>query len=263
MQAPGDAYLRYAITFGEVAVLHVGGGQVGEARRERGFSVAELRAVAVRANDLGCEAELVMVSDALPPQLREANEAATLVLRDGAQLLLRDVPSALDALLGEQRGVAYDEMFFDRGRLKHKRARHNVVFGPQGRTHSEDYRECTIMPFASVPVLDRFRRALPGLLGDGACGLCAEGNRYFARGSGIGFHGDSERKVVICLSLGASSVLRYHWRMPGSSEHTLQPVDIRVSHGDVYVMSEKATGWDWRRRSRVRVVHAAGAHALK
>jgi hypothetical protein len=40
MQAPADAHLRYAITFGEVAVLHVGGSQVGEARRDHGFSVA-------------------------------------------------------------------------------------------------------------------------------------------------------------------------------------------------------------------------------
>merc|ERR1712099_129604 len=82
---------------------------------------------------------------------------------------------------------------------------------------------------------------------------------YYESQSGIGFHGDSERKIVVCLSLGRSSTLRYHWRMPGSSDHTHSPVDIQLNHGDVYVMSEKATGFDWRLRSRVRLVHAAGS----
>ena len=45
----------------------------------------------------------------------------------------------------------------------------------------------------------------------------------------------------------------------GSSEHARAPVDVYVRHGDVYVMSEKATGFDWRLRSKTRVVHAAGA----
>ena len=71
--------------------------------------------------------------------------------------------------------------------------------------------------------------------------------------------GDVERKVVVCLSLGAPSTLRYHWRLPHSSEHTLPAVDVCLSHGDVYVMSEKATGYDWKMRSKVRLVHGAGA----
>ena len=76
--------------------------------------------------------------------------------------------------------------------------------------------------------------------------------------SGIGFHGDAERKIVICLSLGQKSILRFQWRMPGSSEHNHPPTDLIVNHGDIYIMSEKATGFDWKKRSKVRVVHAAG-----
>ena len=43
-----------------------------------------------------------------------------------------------------------------------------------------------------------------------------------------------------------------------TSEHYGEPTDINVNHGDIYIMSEKATGHDWRLRSKVRVVHAAG-----
>ena len=58
--------------------------------------------------------------------------------------------------------------------------------------------------------------------------------------------------------MGQTSTLRYCWRLPGSSENG-PAVDLEIRHGDVYVMSEKATGYDWRCRSKVRVVHAAGA----
>ena len=52
--------------------------------------------------------------------------------------------------------------------------------------------------------------------------------------------------------------------MPGTSEKYVKHIDIKVNHGDIYIMSEKATGYDWRCRSKVRVVHAAGnANYLK
>lgn len=46
-------------------------------------------------------------------------------------------------------------------------------------------------------------------------------------------------------------------RAPRSSDPLGDPVDIRVEHGTVYVMSEKATGNDWMSRSKYRVVHGA------
>jgi alkylated DNA repair dioxygenase AlkB len=244
---------RYAITFGEVAILHVGGAQFGAARAG-GFTVAELRAIAADHPD---ETELVMVSDALPAGERAANEAAVLVFRHGAELLGVDP----DDLLQEQRNVPYDRKYWDtrRGKTLNKRARYNVVFGDQGQAHSDDYRDPTVQAFAGVPLLEEIRERLAEVLGPKAAGLSAEGNYYYEPASGIGYHGDAERWVVICLSLGGASVLRYHWRTPGSTDHVLPPVDIRVGHGDIYVMSEKATGHDWLSRSKTRVVHAAGS----
>ena len=80
--ADAAAATRYAITFGEVAILHTGGAEVGEGgMRESGYSVGELRALQKK---IGEAAELVMVSDALPAELRAANEAAVLVVRGGS-----------------------------------------------------------------------------------------------------------------------------------------------------------------------------------
>jgi hypothetical protein len=59
--------------------------------------------------------------------------------------------------------------------------------------------------------------------------------------------------------LGKTSTLRYYWRCPHSSENKYGPIDLTVKHGDVYIMSEKASGHDWKLRSKYRLVHAAGS----
>ena len=82
---------------------------------------------------------------------------------------------------------------------------------------SEDYKEYTITPFNTLKLLATVRERIGEVFGPKAERLLAEGNRYYEEGSGIGFHGDSERKIVICLSLGRESTLRYFWRKPGSS----------------------------------------------
>lgn len=248
---------RYAITFGDVSVLHVGGAEHradGAGRPAGGFTVDELRQLSRRYPD---ESELVMVSDALPDDLRAENEAAVLVFRGGAQLMGVEP----DDLLHEQRGVSYDTAYWDarRGATLNKQARLNTLFGDVAQAHSDDYCAPTINAFDDLPHLRDIRTELGKILGPKAANLNAEGNLYHKASSGIGFHGDAERVVVIGLSLGGSATLRYHWRLPGSSDHTFEPVDVAIDCGDVYVMSEKATGNDWRKRSKVRVVHAAGA----
>ena len=285
---------RYAITFGEASVLHVGGEELraaggGGGRQSRGFTVAELHAIAARLNEEAgapahpAVADVVDLSSVLPATERSANAAAVLVVRNGAHVFTKgsgaglipssssphaaatSITTAADELYAEQQGIAYDRQYYDarRKRTLNKRARHNVVFGDVARSASADFREYTIHAFANSPRLNALRRALPHSLGPAAQGLSAEGNHYYEEGSGIGFHGDAERKIVVCLSLGKTSTVRFHWRKPGSSTHDpdVGPIDLQVHHGDVYVMSEKATGCDWRCRSRYRVVHAAGADA--
>ena len=249
---------RYAITFGEVAILHVGGAELGQGRREHGFNITELREIGTR---FGKYAQLVMLSDNLPPHLRDENEAAVLVIRNGANILLQDRYGKNKLFMEQQNQVVYDDKFWNvrQNKTMNKRARKNTTFGSRDIQHSPDYKVFTVNSFARLKYLNKIRTELPRYLGTKAERLNAEGNWYFETKSGIGFHGDSERKIVICLCLGTSSILRYCWRMPGMSEKFGKPIDIRVEHGDIYVMSEKATGYDWRFRSKVRVVHAAGS----
>ena len=86
-----------------------------------------------------------------------------------------------------------------------------------------------------------------------------EGNRYYnLKNTGIGFHGDTERVIVICISIGCDNYpMRWQWFKDGMPVGT--PIDIRLNCGDVYIMSEKAVGSDWKFRSIYTLRHAAGA----
>ena len=86
-----------------------------------------------------------------------------------------------------------------------------------------------------------------------------EGNRYYnLKKTGIGFHGDTERVVVICLSIGCWNYpMRWHWFKDGMPVG--KPIDITLNSGDVYIMSEKAVGADWKLKSQYTLRHAAGA----
>ena len=250
---------RYALTLGEQSEIHVGCPIYGNGLAKQGFTVDELKEI---AKQFESASRLVILSDLLPENLRPSNESAVLHIKGGIDALMGKVGHA-DAMLSEQKATKYDEWYFDRRRQKklHKVARHNAVFGDAHVSPSEDYEQSTIIGYGEVPLFAAFRAQLPKALGEKANALQSEGNHYYNDKAGIGFHGDSERKIVVCASLGSPTTLRFYWRAPGSSDVGSKVTDFTVEHGDVYIMSEKATGHDWRLRSRHRLVHGAGAAA--
>ena len=86
-----------------------------------------------------------------------------------------------------------------------------------------------------------------------------EGNRYYdLKKTGIGFHGDTERVVVICISIGGEAYpMRWQWFKDGMPIG--KAIDVKLNSGDVYIMSEKAVGADWKKKSRYTLRHSAGA----
>ena len=86
-----------------------------------------------------------------------------------------------------------------------------------------------------------------------------EGNRYYnLKNTGIGFHGDTERVVVICISIGCDNYpMRWQWFNDGMPVG--DSIDIRLNCGDVYIMSEKAVGADWKLKGKYTLRHSAGS----
>jgi hypothetical protein len=74
---------------------------------------------------------------------------------------------------------------------------------------------------------------------------------------GIGWHGDTERRIVVGLRLGAAMDLRYQWFREGAPVGTTTVVQLQS--GDLYVMSDLAVGWNWRTRKGLTLRHCAGA----
>lgn len=118
-----------------------------------------------------------------------------------------------------------------------------------------------VISFDDVPLLDEVRHALPYIFGEKADNLKVEGNYYYditlRSQCGIGFHGDSERKIVVGVRVGASMTLRYRWYL--RSEPISGNIDFILENGDIYAMSSKAVGTDWKKKRTIPTLrHAAG-----
>jgi len=139
-----------------------------------------------------------------------------------------------------------------------KHARHNLCFDLHAQEPQYEKGKGTIVPYSVVELLGFIRTSLPSFLGnEKARDLKCEGNYYYDPSKcGVGFHGDEERKRVVGLRLGHSLPLHYQWF------NRCRPIGERVKtllhHGDIYIMSEKASGYDWRKNSLITLRHAAG-----
>ena len=247
-----------SITFGDQAENHVGM-QVLGAAAACGFTIDDLRAARLTFDQLGYVTELVD----LHAGVEGAEPAAVLVIRGGAAALLgelgeeSDGGGVVDGLADEQLALDVDTKAFMRGRIVNKRARYNLCYAEESQEPDYAHKRGRIVAFREVPHLDRVRDFLPHFLGPKADGLVAELNLYHdVRSCGIGFHGDTERRIVVCVRLGETLPLHYQWFHRGAPVG--DPICFSFDHGDVYVMSEKAVGFDWRQSSRLTLRHAAG-----
>ena len=156
-----------------------------------------------------------------------------------------------------------------RGKRMNKRARTNLCYVAgreqepdvwKGKGRIVDLKKKTALNLA----VDRLRGMIEaGLIEIGSKTKVeinvVEGNRYYnLKNTGIGFHGDTERVVVICISIGCDNYpMRWQWFKDGMPVG--DTIDITLNCGDVYIMSEKAVGADWKLRSIYTLRHAAGA----
>ena len=90
-----------------------------------------------------------------------------------------------------------------------------------------------------------------------SCTLHGEGNRYYdASKCYIGFHGDTERNIVVGLRIGGPFPLHYRWYQ---NSQPISPIwSVSLNDGDMYIMSYKAIGTDWKKKLIPTLRHAAG-----
>ena len=185
----------------------------------------------------------------LPPELQSYTEDAYLLhIPAGVNCIV-----SADKVLQEQQELSYDTKAKMYGRVVNKHARYNISQEPD-----YDSGKGRVVMFDQVKYLCKLRNTWLQIIGPKAAKLLAEGNYYYdITKTGIGYHGDAERRKVIAARFGNSMPLHYQWFYQSN------PIGTRgvlgLNHGDIYIMSEKAVGTDWKKRSHLTLRHAAGA----
>ena len=252
-----------SLTFGDVAENHKGMQQVGTLA-DVGFDLSDLQRMQKWFEATGkAECRLVALHEFLPSDIHENKtlglDAYILIIKNGVNAIFGRDDAANDMLM-EQSGLETDKKAIMYGHVVNKHARHNLCFGETHQDPDYEAGKGTIYAFDEVPMLKRVRESLREIIGDEkGTQLQAEGNYYYDHTKcGIGFHGDAERKKVFAVRLGEPIPLCYSWFKAGNKVGDIIRFD-ELGHGDIYVMSEKTTGFDWKRSSIYTLRHAAGA----
>lgn len=249
------------LTFGEVAENHTGMQMIGE-KSDQGLHIEDLIQIEKMFNETGYTTELIDLVEHLPKQYHSTkgmNDARVLVVRGGLQFFLSEGVTVND-FYNEQLSLDPDTKFWDRRSksVKNKRARYNLCFDVDGQNANYETGKGTIVALGDVPLLKYAWEKLNDMVTTmGYPELKVEGNYYYNPDKcGIGYHGDTERRMVIAFRIGADIPLTYRWYY--QSKQVSETIRLNLHHGDIYFMSDKATGFDWRFRSHITLRHAAG-----
>lgn len=160
------------------------------------------------------------------------------------------------------------------GRVMNKLARQNICYALD-MDQKPDYAEGkgTIVNLKTKVKLFKAVERLKQMIAEGLIAIdskteviinVVEGNRYYdLKKTGIGFHGDTERVVVICITIGGGGGYPMRWQWFKDGMPVGKPIDIELNDGDVYVMSEKSVGADWKKKVIYTLRHAAGAEKYR
>jgi len=247
---------RIALTFGDAGENHVGMEMVGKLGAiGSGFTTDELRRAVHNLNDMGHTAEY---------------NSFTLHGFDAGVLIIRNYLSdeQHNKLLEEMDSFEWDTKYWDQRRKKvlNKHARSNVVI-LDGISQEPEYEtgKGRIVDGDTLETFKELKSLMVNHINEAtetekALNLICEGNRYDnLTKQGIGYHGDKERRKVIALSLGASTQMNWQWFQ--NSKPVGPTYKFTLNGGDIYIMSEKAVGYDWRltKGGILTMRHAAGA----
>lgn len=253
------------LTFGDQAENHVGMEQLGKlVDAGQGFQLSDLQSIQQHFQSLHIYTELFNLADLSYDNKEDEKkpEAYLLVIRNGVNSILKNL--GLDEkeyndkkMFEEQASLNVDKKAFMYGRVVNKNARWNLCFDQISQEPDYENGKGRIIAFEDVPITSKLFNSFPTYFGKKAEDLKGEGNYYFDKTKcGIGFHGDSERRKVLAIRLGSTLDIHYQWFKEGN------PIGKRIivplNGGDIYVMSEKAVGTDWKKKKLFTLRHATG-----
>ena len=243
------------LTFGDCAENHKGMEMIGtRGSKGSGYSVEELCAIRSHCEAAGFVCRTGDLSVGLSDI--KTDSAHVLVIKNGLDLLMGR-KGAHEALFEEQASLEVDKRAFMYGRVVNKKARWNLCFAEEGHPPAYEEGKGRVISYEAIPITKKLVTSLPVWFGDKAKDLKGEANYYYdIKKCGIGYHGDTERRKVIAVRLGAAMPLFFQWYYRG--EQVGHRMELPLDGGDVYIMSEKAVGTDWKSSSLYTLRHATG-----
>lgn len=250
------------LTYGDCAENHQGMQALGQID-DTGYSLEDFLHVSnVFGAEIYCLNQYLVEPKKLSPKEKEifdkTDQAYVMIIRNGVNLLLEDIDKTADDLFMEQNALIWDQKAFMRGRVVNKRARYNLCYSDEDQEPDYENKKGRVYSFSNpkITLTSHIRTKLSHLLNKGKLLQC-EGNYYYDNSlCGIGYHGDTERKKVIAIKLGDVQPMYYYWYH--KNERISNRMKIELNHGDIYVMSEKTTGFDWKKSSLFTLRHATG-----
>ena len=248
------------ITYGDQAENHVGMQKIGQLA-ENGFSHQDLLIAKENFEKIGCECELLDLRDCVKDDNIRVNlePAYILIIHNAVSKILKDIDKTSDDMYDEQKILNVDKKAKMYGRVVNKSARYNLCFSNVNQEPDYENGKGRIICFDEVPLTNYIRNKIPAIIGTVGENLQAEGNYYYnSKKCGIGYHGDSERLKVVAVRLGKTISLCYSWFY--KNKHVGEILNINnLKNGDMYIMSEKATGNDWKKKNIHTLRHSAGS----
>ena len=247
--------MAICLTAGEQSENHVGMKINGNGLSDNGFSNDELLLIQKKLLEKEISSNYYCIGDT------NEDKAGLLIIKNGLKTIFNIDPNEL---YKEQLTFEWDKKYWDRRRQKvlNKHARYNVCYGTDFQEPNYENGKGTIISYEKVPLLNKWKSSLGILFGEKANDLEVEGNYYYnTKKCGIGFHGDSERRKVIACSLGESRPI--HWQWYQYSKPIGERIKFTLDNGVMYIMSEKTTGYDWKKRNIKTLRHAAGTKYVK
>jgi len=244
----------YTITYGDVAENHAKMQKIGTLH-ENGYSIELLEKIQIKLTELGLVTELIDLNEGMDLSFEKAK---VLVVRRSVQFILGE--ETTQHIIEENDALEMDKKAFMRGRVVNKIARWNLCFADEDQEPNYEDGKGRIVAWHHIPRMSRIRQVIAEWTEDVL--LNAEANYYYdITKCGIGFHGDAERRKVVAIRMGASMPLYYRWYQ--NSVPVSEPIKIMLNDGDMYIMSEKAVGFDWLKKKTPTLRHATGFGFLR
>jgi hypothetical protein len=247
----------YTVTFGDVAENHVGMQKIGQIANN-GYSIEQITNLYERLSELGLVCSLINLNEALPVSHSSvdhspAESAVILVVKRGVQYIMQN--DDISGVMEEHSNLPMDKKVLMRGKVVNKIARWNLCFSEEDQEPNYEEGKGRIISYQHIPLTNIIREQIAAWTGDTL--LNGEGNYYYnINKCGIGYHGDSERRKVFAFRMGATMPLHFQWYI--NYTPIGENIKIELDDGDMYIMSEKAVGFDWKKKKIPTLRHAAG-----